>query len=305
MTSSDVRDGELGEPELAIGAKAEALARGAKPENLAQVGDLLAESTSAPLSRFLAKLLFGSGPGGVAVLLEHLIDPAVILFAVGALRFSDDAAVWEALLAANRVWAAERRAELPLGDRISDRLSLSGRLRIALPRDPSGAYSLYGKPKYGFSMRLPPTWVSLGRRQTHPGLLVQFAGDPRAAKTGDPHVQVEPMVSVTFRPVPVLLDAETVVTKALREGDARVDFDVLEREGAEPELLEDVHFAAVNGHPAVSYRLVAGLRTYEHYSLAEGRCRYQLFTSALVRDWEAKKPMLDEIIQSVTVTTPA
>ena len=305
VASADVLLGDgLGEGELETRARAELLARGARPDGVRKIGELLAASTSAPLSRYLAKLLFTCGPSGTEALISRLGDPAVRPFATAALRFSDDDAVWDALLAEHRVWAAERRAEKSPFVRLG--YHLSGKQWKALPRDPSGASSLYSNPRYGFCLRFPAKFVVLGEWKGDPGLEVRFASDWRAATAGDPHGQTALLVVVMAYVLPMPLTGDEYVNSVLsKPHDHTRVMEDLERGGLEPELLQDFHAEAINGHPGVACTLVGGLRVFDQRVLAAGPYGYQFIVSALVRDWMAVRPILDEVIQSFTLTPPA
>ena len=310
MTSIDMVADEPSADELAVKTKAEALARGTKPEDLREIGKLLAESSSATLSRYLAKLLFASGPDGVEVLRDQLDDPAVRPYAIGALRYSHDAAVWESLCIASLAWAGELRARSPLMTRLSYRRR--DRRCWALPRDPSGVHGLYRNRQYGFALSLPAEWVSAGERKNAPrGWLVRFLGSWQAAKVGSVEALMAPFAQVDAHFLPSAdssLDGETYVAQMLAHPD-RVGRSLMATEDLglqlEPELLDPPHRVLVRAQPAIAYSTAAGLRVLQRHQLVcEGRA-YALTTSAPICDWAALQPMFVEIVQSFTPTKPS
>jgi hypothetical protein len=310
MTSIGAGPDRPDEAELGIRMRAESLARGARADDFAQIGHLLAQSDSPNLSRFLAKLLSASGSGGVNVLVEHLNDPTVRPYAVGVLRYSEDDAVWEALLATAEKWGADVRARKPLRTRLAYRLY--GRQWHTIPPDPSGRYGIYSKPKYGFSVRLPAKFVTLVEQKTaHGGWQVRFAGDREAARVGDPRNATTPIVQVGAHVVPSALssyDGEAYVDFALADpSQLGQGWDTLIQEGlrSEHEFLERPHKVLVNGYPAVSFRQAAFLRVFERYLLVHKPWAYDLTTTALMRDWATLQPILDKIVESFTLTPPA
>jgi hypothetical protein len=251
----------------------------------------------------LANLLFTSGSGGVAVLLEQLDDPAVRPFAIGALRHSHDEAVWDRLLATAAAMRRDREAHL----------GLSGRLKLKvfkkcqyIRRDPSGTRGLFADHAHGYSLSLPAEWVVMvDTPMKNGGHVVQFASSPQTVK-GLLEIEglVKPLATVFSRTLDRAhrsIDAETFVAISLGER-ARLESmapDAEENETQlEPELLEDRHRVVVDGRPAVAERWASGLRTTWSCRLVDRGRFYTLGTSTLLRDWETFRPTHDEIVGS-------
>ena len=165
-----------------IKARAELLASEPTTENLREIGDMLKESSSRELSRWLAKLLSLSGQPGIDVLTGLLGDPRIGIFAMGALRYSTDDRTWEALIAGDIAWLARQNKD-----------PRPRRLR-AISSEQGSDRGLYERPKYGFSLRLPAEFGVIDeRRRPHHRWLVNFA---RAADDGGREWVTSPTVAV-------------------------------------------------------------------------------------------------------------